>query len=186
MESERVQQLLDAWRAGDREALMQLTPIVYRQLHHLASFYMRRERQGHTLQATALVHEAFTRLVTTEVSINDTKHFFTLAARIMRNVLVDRSKAKGRVKRTGQADEGGQDIASSFTANEVDLIGLDAALKKLEKADPDVALTIELVYFGGLTVPETAKTIGHSATTVERALRFGKAWLLKHIDDRGE
>lgn len=184
IQQHKIMQLLEAWRAGDNRALMELTPIIYRELHHLAVRYMRRERVGHTLQATALVNEAFTRLVRGPISVNDTRHFLAVAARLMRNILVDHSKSRGRLKRRGKGNEPLPDSDTSPATNEVDLIILDTALAKLEALHADIARTVELIYFGGLTLEETAQALGISSATVTRDLRFAKAWLLKEIQPK--
>ncbi|MGC3981218.1 MAG: ECF-type sigma factor [Steroidobacteraceae bacterium] len=180
IQQHKVMQLLEAWRGGDRDAFMQLTPIIYRELHLLAVRYMRRERVGHTLQATALVNEAFTRLVRGPLSVNDTKHFLAVAARLMRNILVDHSKSRGRLKRNKDVTLL-PDLDSSAATSEVDLIILDTALAKFEALHEGMAHVVELTYFGGLTIEETAHALDISTATVTRDLRFAKAWLLNEI-----
>lgn len=184
IQQHKIMQLLEAWRAGDRNALMELTPIIYRELHLLAVRYMRRERAGHTLQATALVNEAFTRLVRGPISINDTRHFLAVAAKLMRNILVDHSKSRGRLKRGGNGSESLPELETGAAGNEVDLIILDTALAKLEASHEGIARTVELIYFGGLTLEETAKALRISTATVTRDLRFAKAWLLNEIQPK--
>ena len=173
-------QLLTDWREGHPQALERLTPLVYDKLRRLARNYMKGERGGHTLQATAVVHEAFLRLIQANVALQDRAHFFALASRLMRRVLVDHAKSRARVKR-------GPGIRESVTEDTmppvagIDVIALDEALEALQKMEPRLAQAIELHYFGGLTYDQIAAAGGASAATVHRDIRLARAWLLNEI-----
>lgn len=173
--------LLDQWHAGDRNALAELTPIVYRELHRLASNYMRHERPGHTLQATALVNEAFMRFGRTPMSFADGGHFYGVAAKLMRHILVDHAKARVRKKRGGGAVQVAGDIEQISTMGGLDIIEIDEALEKLSAIHYEAARAVELHYFGGMTAEETAAVLGVSVSTVGRDIRFARAWLLRQI-----
>ena len=185
-----VTRLLSAWRSGDEAALQQLTPLVYDQLRHLARRYMRREREGHTLQATAVVHEAFVRLVDMEVNWQDRGHFYAIASRLMRRILVDHAKAKRRNKRGGdmliKSLEGlEQAEAIPVASGAFDILEIDDAIERLGQQEPRLAQTVELHYFGGLTYQEIADTLQVSETTVHRDMRLAKAWILSQMRDDG-
>jgi RNA polymerase sigma factor (TIGR02999 family) len=181
-----VTRLLSAWRSGDEAALQQLTPLVYDQLRQLARRFMRREREGHTLQATAVVHEAFVRLVDMEVNWQDRGHFYAIASRLMRRILVDHAKAKRRSKRGGDVLirplESLEDVeAIPATTSDINILEIDDALERLGQHEPRLAQTVELHYFGGLTYQEVAETLQVSETTVHRDMRLAKAWMLSQI-----
>jgi RNA polymerase sigma factor (TIGR02999 family) len=183
-----VTRLLSAWRSGDPRALEQLTPLIYNELRDLARRYMRRERPNHTLQATAVVHEAFVRLIGMDVSWQDRSHFYAVAARLMRRILVDHAKARHRVKRGGPITivsvdvyKDDADMSLPSTPGEIDVLEIDEALEKLAAQDQRLANAVELHYFGGLTYQETALALGVSEATVHRDLRLAKAWILKQI-----
>jgi RNA polymerase sigma factor (TIGR02999 family) len=170
--------LLERWRSGDRQALDELMPLVYDELGRLASHYMRSERPSHTLQATALVNEAYLRLAGASVTWQSRAHFFAVAARLLRRILVDHAKAHRREKRGG----GGVKV----TLNEAviapaeappDIVALDDALQRLGEIDSRKSRLIELHFFGGLTYAELAETMEISEATVHRELRLAKAWL---------
>jgi RNA polymerase sigma factor (TIGR02999 family) len=175
--------LFAKYRDGDNVALRRLEPLVYEELRRLARAYMSRERRDHTLQVTGLVNEAVTRLVGKEAEYSDAHHFYATAARIMRHVLVDYAKARRSEKR------GGQGLIKDFplsntdgsTDGGIDLIELDEALQKLEMHSELAAKAVELHYFGGLTIQETANVLGISTATVSREVRFAKAWLLRQL-----
>jgi RNA polymerase sigma factor (TIGR02999 family) len=177
-------QLLTEWRSGHPQALDRLTPLVYDELRRLARGYMRAERGSHTLQATAVVHEAFLRLVQANVTLQDRAHFFALASRLMRRVLVDHAKSRTRVKRNGGVQ---QVLAEKHTqpilSIDVDVIALDEALESLMLLEPRLAQVIELHYFGGMTYEEIAASVGSSAATVHRDIRLARAWLINQIGD---
>ncbi len=171
-------QLLTDWRDGNPQALARLTPLVYDELRRLARNYMRAERGGHTLQATAVVHEAFLRLIQGNVALQDRAHFFALASRLMRRVLVDHAKSRGRAKRAPH------DLVEQDSVPHVggfDVITLDDALESLQQMEPRLAQVIELYYFGGLTYDQIAAESGASAATVHRDIRLARAWLLHEI-----
>jgi RNA polymerase sigma factor (TIGR02999 family) len=172
-------QLLTDWRDGNPQALERLTPLVYEELRRLARNYMRGERGGHTLQATAVVHEAFLRLIQGNVALQDRAHFFALASRLMRRVLVDHAKSRGRQKR-GVPDEPFQQDSAPRVAG-FDVISLDDALESLQQMEPRLAQVIELYYFGGLTYDQIATESGASPATVHRDIRLARAWLMQEI-----
>lgn len=177
-----VTQLLAAWRAGDTGHLDRLLPLVYAELHQLAQRQMRSERPGHTLQATALVHEAFLRLSGADVPWQDRVHFFALAANTMRRVLVDHAKARRRGKRGGGAAHVPLEEALHVReASSDDVEALDEALERLAARDARKARVVELHYFAGLNYDEIAEALSISAATVDRDLRFAKAWLFADL-----
>lgn len=177
-----VTQLLAAWRAGDAGHVDRLLPLVYAELHQLAQRQMRGERPGHTLQATALVHEAFLRLSGADVPWQDRVHFFALAANTMRRVLVDHAKARRRGKRGGGAAHLPLEEALHVgAAPSDDVEALDEALERLAARDPRKARVVELHYFAGLNYDEIAEALSISAATVDRDLRFAKAWLFADL-----
>jgi RNA polymerase sigma factor (TIGR02999 family) len=176
-------QLLMDWRSGHPQALERLTPLVYEELRRLARGYMRAERGSHTLQATAVVHEAFLRLIHANVDLQDRGHFLALTSRLMRRVLVDHAKSRGRVKRSAGVEEpAAEDTAQALLPVERDVVALDDALESLSKLDPRMAQVIELHYFGGMTYDEIAAAMGTSAATVYRDLRLARAWLLNEMN----
>ena len=178
-----VTQLLRAWAGGSEEALDQLTPLVYRELRRLAASYLRHESPGHTLQPTALVHEAYLRLVNQSCpDWQGRSQFFGIAARIMRQILVDHARNHHASKRGGGLQRVSfRDCLNAAADSSADLLSLNDALIELERFDPRKAKTIELHYFGGLTIQETADVLGISKPTVDRDLRVGEAWLFRHI-----
>jgi RNA polymerase sigma factor (TIGR02999 family) len=187
-----VTNLLARWRAGDRGALATLTPLVYAELHRLAGRALARERPDHTLQATALVHEAFLRLQGGRpAACHDRLHFFTLASRLMRHILVDHARSLHAVRRGAGAVKlsldavGELPVADHGSNPPADLVALDAALGELEAADARKARVIELRFFGGLTVEETAETLGVSAPTVKLDTRLARAFLFDRLTGNG-
>jgi RNA polymerase sigma factor (TIGR02999 family) len=186
MASAQVTELLHAWGAGDETALHQLVPLVESELRRLAGAYMARERPGHTLQPTALVNEAFLRLVDAQgVRWHGRAHFFGIAARLMRRVLVDHARARGFQKRGG----GAQAVPLETTilvsrAPDIDLLDLDHALDALAEVDERKARVVEMRFFGGMTVEETAGAMAVSIDTVKRDWRLAKLWLLKALTER--
>jgi RNA polymerase sigma factor (TIGR02999 family) len=173
--------LLREWVRGNQQALADLTPLVYAELRQLAASYLRRERQGHTLQPTALVHEAYMRLVDqSKPNWENRSHFYGVAARLMRQILVDHARRRHAGKRAGL--NVALDQAASFHQERSgDLIALDAGLTALEKVDPRKCKAVELRYFGGLSLEEIAETLAVSAVTVRRDLRMAEAWLQKEL-----
>lgn len=177
-----VTQLLRQWRAGNQQALDQLMPLVYDELHRLASHYMKSERQDHTLQATALVNEAFIRLVDLDVPWQDRTHFFAVAARLLRRILVDHAKSHRRAKRAGgQVKMTLDEVLLPSSEPDKEIIALDDALKSLAAMDERKGQLVELHFFGGLTYDEMAEALGISQATVHRELRLAKAWLYHEL-----
>jgi RNA polymerase sigma-70 factor (ECF subfamily) len=174
-----VTQLLLRWTGGETGALDQLMPAVYAELKKTANALMRRERGGHTLQPTALVHEAWLRLVRQDrVTFEHRKQFFGLAAQVMRRILVDHARAAKAGKRGGGAEPASIDQVTLATEDKAfELLALDDALTALSRVDPRQAQVIELRYFGGLTIDELAATLGVSAGTIGRDQRAAEAWL---------
>ncbi|HUQ32218.1 MAG TPA: sigma-70 family RNA polymerase sigma factor [Pyrinomonadaceae bacterium] len=170
--------LLD-WSNGDRAAYDKLVPLVYDELHRLAHRYMRRERRGHTLQTSALVGEAYLRLVKQKnVRWQNRTHFFAIAAELMRRILVDHARQHGRSKRGGGAQAISLDEAAlASPARSTDLVALDEALSELARFDPRKARVVELRFFGGLEVKETAEALGVHPNTVIKDWSLAKAWL---------
>jgi len=188
-ESAEITRLLKAWGRGDAAALDRLTPLVYERLRRMARGYMRNERPEHTLQATALVNEAFLRLVDTRsLDWADRTHFFAVCARVMRRILVDAARSRAAIKRGGQVDRAEHstaidldqlaDPASEMSAQ---VCALDEALSMLAEIDPRRAQVIELRFFGGLTVEETAQVVRTSPQTVMREWRLARAWLAREL-----
>jgi RNA polymerase sigma factor (TIGR02999 family) len=178
-----VTRLLRAWSDGEEDALQQLTPLVEAELRRLARGYMARERRGHTLQPTALVNEAFVRLTDARgIRWQDRAHFLGISARLMRRVLVDHARSRGSRKRGGDAERVTLDegmVASPERA--IDVVALDRALEALAAVDVRKSRTIELRFFGGLSVEETAEVLHVSADTVKRDWRLAKLWLLREL-----
>jgi RNA polymerase sigma factor (TIGR02999 family) len=175
--------LLDDWSRGDRRALETLLPVVYAELRRIAARQLRRERDGHTLQPTALVHEAYLRLVEQRsVSWENRSHFFGVAAQVMRRVLVDHARRQGAKKRTAGAQRVPlEDAAETAAVDEIPVLLLDHALRRLEKLDPGLAQIVELRAFGGLTIEQTAHVLNVSPTTAKRDWRTAKAWLTNEL-----
>lgn len=184
-----ITEILQDWSDGKHEALDELMPLVYSELHRQAAQYLRHERPDHTLQTTALINEAYLKLIDQkEVRWQNRAHFFGIAAQAMRRILVDHARSKHRDKRGGHAekisleDTAAAEIAASGERVNVDLIALDAALTKLAKMDEQKARIVELRYFSGLSVKETAEVMSVSTDTVERHWTMAKAWLLRELD----
>jgi RNA polymerase sigma factor (TIGR02999 family) len=186
MFSAGITQLLIQWRNGDQAALNELLPQVYGELRRLANYYLRQERPGHTLQATALVHEAYLRLVDAkEIDWQNRAHFFGIAAVRMRHILVEYARSRQAAKRGGgeyrlsvsEADERAEEP-------DVNLLALDDALQRLEALDPQKARIVELRYFGGLTIEQTAEVLNISPATVKRDWSMARAWLRTEIRDK--
>src|SRR4051812_832532 len=183
--SEHVTQLLRAWSAGDEQALPELIPLVEAELRRLARGYIGRERSGHTLQATALVNEAFVRLVDAKrVEWQDRAHFLGISARLMRRVLIDHARSRGFAKRAGGQRVTLTDVAVASPQPSLDLIDLDRALERLAVLDERKAKVIEFRFFAGLSVEETAEVLAISTDTVKRDWRFAKLWLLRELGRR--
>ncbi len=181
--SSEVTGLLRAWSQGDEEALQKLMPVVYDQLHAAARRYMAGERAGHTLQTTALIHETYLRLVDIRhVKWQDRAHFFAVCAQLMRRILIDFARSRGYQKRGGDAHHVNFDEALVVTAQpDSNLVALDDALNRLAKVDERKSKVVELRFFGGLGVKETAEVMKVSADTVMRDWKFAKVWLLREL-----
>ena len=180
----RVTQLLVRWREGDPHALDELMPLVYKELRRLAAHYMRGERPGHTLQTSALVNEAYLRLAGhEEIQWQDRAHFFAVAAQAMRRILVDHARRRDNLKRGGGALRVAlDDDAVIVSAGRVaEVVALDEALARLAEVAPRKSQLVELRFFGGLSIEETAEVLGVSPGTVMRDWTFAKAWLRREI-----
>jgi RNA polymerase sigma factor (TIGR02999 family) len=183
-----VTQLLADWRSGDQAAFDRLMPLVYDELRRLARRYMAREGQGHTLQTTALVNEAYLRMVDQQdVTWQNRAHFFAVAAQVMRHLLVDHARTRHYAKRGG----GAQHVALDETAviapeRDAQLMALDEALGRLAARDPRKSRIVELRYFGGLSTEETAEVLGVSEITIKREWQKAKAWLYRELSGEGQ
>jgi RNA polymerase sigma factor (TIGR02999 family) len=182
-----VTHLLLAWSTGDRAALDKLVPLVHDELHRLAHHYMRQERTGHTLQTTALVNEAYVRLIDQRaVHWQNRAHFFAIAAQAMRRILVDYARARRYAKRGGEARQVTLDESAIVSRQRgTELVALDEALTDLAARDSRKSQIVELRFFGGLNIEETAEVMGLSASTVQREWRSAKAWLYQAIRQQG-
>ncbi|HEX7317646.1 MAG TPA: sigma-70 family RNA polymerase sigma factor [Pyrinomonadaceae bacterium] len=178
-----VTRLLADWNSGDESALDRLMPLVYAELRRLARLHLRHERPGHTIQPTALINEAYLRLVDLkDVHWQNRAHFFGIAAQAMRRVLVDHARARLAHKRGGGALQVSlAEVAAVAEAPTADLLALDEALEELAKVDPRKARVVELRFFGGLSVEETAEVLKVSAATVIHDWRMAKAWLYREV-----
>lgn len=178
-----VTQLLVDWRNGDKQALDRLMPLVYDELRRIASRYMKREREGHTLQTTALVNEAYLRMVgQDDVDWQNRAHFFGVAASVMRHLLVDHARARGRVRRGADPQQVSLDEAAVVSNQKgEELLALDEALTRLASIDSRKVKIVELRYFSGLTAEETAEVLGVSEITVKREWLKAKAWLYREL-----
>jgi RNA polymerase sigma factor (TIGR02999 family) len=178
-----VTQLLRLWCRGDQEALDRLVPLVYEELHRRAHRYMKRERAGHVLQTTALVNEVYLQLIDTpKVTWQDRAHFFAVSAKLMRQILVDHARAMDSQKRGGAYRQVSLDESSLFAEKpDADLVKLDDALTSLAKFDPRKAKVVELRFFGGLSLEESAEVLKISADTVWRDWDFAKGWLYREM-----
>jgi len=185
-DSHEVTQLLLAWSDGDKTALDQLMPLVYAELRRLAKSHMRRERPGHTIQTTALIHEAYLRLIEADqVRVENRRSFFGVAARLMRQVLVDLARERHSQKRGGAARQVSFDEALVISKQpDEGLLALDEALQELARIDARKSQMVELRFFGGLSVAETAEALDVSVETIQRDWRLAKSWLLRRL--RGE
>ena len=177
MTSHSVTMLLGRWRSGDETALDELAPLVYDDLRRIAGRYLRSERSGHTLQTTALVNEAFVKLVGADVPFTDRVHFLAIAARIMRRVLTDYARSRASQKRGGGLRIETLDEEHVGGAANASILDLDDALLRLAEVDERASDSLVLHYFGGMTHAEVAAALGVSPATIDRDLRLGKAWL---------
>jgi RNA polymerase sigma factor (TIGR02999 family) len=181
-ERQAVTQLLKEVGRGNKEAVDELIPLVYDQLRRLASRCLMAERPGHTLRATALVHEAYLRLAGADTDWQDRVQFYAVAARTMRRILVDHARSNGRQKRGSGAEKVSLDEAIHVgEETSLDLVDLDEALERLAALDPRKSQIIELLFFGGLTTEESAAALGISPATLHRDLKMAKAWLYREL-----
>jgi RNA polymerase sigma-70 factor (ECF subfamily) len=181
--SQGVTQLLERWSQGDKEALEQLMPLVYDELHRLAGAYLRRERRDHTLQPTALVNEAYLRLIDQRhAHWQNRSQFFGIAAQLMRRVLVDHARAHRAEKRGGPQEDLSLSHARHFGQQpDIAVLTLHDALTRLAEIDPEQGRIVELRFFGGLTIEETAEVVHTSHATVEREWKMARAWLRREL-----
>ena len=174
--------LLHAWRAGDQKALDDLLPLVYDKLRRLASRYLRAERGGHTLQTTALVHEAYLKLVVADIPWQDRVHFYSVAARAMRRILVDHARAQRSARRGGGIPRLPLEEGLLMSTDQPEyLLHLDEALSRLARHDDRKGRMVELHFFGGLSFQELTQALDLSLSTIEREMRLARAWLRKEI-----
>jgi len=181
---DQVTQLLQRWSEGEEDARTKLMDVVYAELRDLARRYLRKERSGHTLETSALVHEAYVKLIDqNRVQWQSRSHFYAIAAQTMRRILVDHARSHTYQKRGGGARK--VSIEDALQIGDVDrapdLVALDDALKRLAESDPDRAKLVELRFFGGLSHPEIAEVLGVSTSTIERQWRLARAWLYKAL-----
>jgi len=183
---QNITQLLAAWRDGNQSALDELYPLVYDELHRLARRYMSRERKGHTLQTTALINEAYVRLVGQKVNWANRSHFFAISAQIMRRILIDHARRHAYAKRGGGAQQVSLEEAAIVTPDQSgELLRLDEALKSLAEMDPRRSQVVELRYFGGLNNEEIAGVLNVSENTVTRDWNMARAWLYQQLTGSG-
>jgi RNA polymerase sigma factor (TIGR02999 family) len=177
-----VSDLLGRWKSGDREALQRLVPLLYRELRQVAHRHLRNERRGNTLQSTALVHEAYLRLVDQGPAfMGNRNHFIAIASRLMRQILVDHAREKRAAKRDGGVRIEFEAVLNIPARHEVDVIALDDALNELAKLDARQCQIVELRFFGGLSIEDTAAFIGISSATVKREWVTARAWLTREL-----
>ena len=178
-----VSDLLLAWRNGDQQALAQLMPLVYDELRRLAAAYLRRERPGHTLQTTALVHEAYLRLVDqTRADWQNRAQFFGVAAQLMRRILVDHARTQHAAKRgSGALKLSLNEVVGRTKEKAAEVVALDDALAELARLDPQQSRIVELRYFAGLSIAETAEVLSISPATLKREWNMAKAWLYNQL-----
>lgn len=176
-EPERITALLQQWQKGDAKVLDELSPLVYQELHRIANYYMRSERSSHTLQPTALINEAFIKLLGSNVNWHDRKHFYAIAAKQMRHILVDYARAKDRKKRGSDYIRITYEEAVIPEKSKTSILEIDDALHALNSFDTRKHDMVELYYFGGLDIKEIARYLDLSSKTIQRELRMAEAWL---------
>ena len=185
--SQPVTELLDKWKTGDREALNALVPLIYKELHGLAHYYLQGERTGHTLQTTALVHEAYLRLAKQgPYQTQNREHFVALAARLMRQILVDYARSHRAAKRGPDCKVEFDESLEPAQSTGTDVVALDDALNQLAEFDAQQSLIVELRFFGGMTLEETAAVLGVSVATTKRDWSMAKAWLARELGKGGD
>ena len=179
VQPKQITELLVKWKEGDQQAVHALLPLVYQELRRLAHQYLRKERPGHTLQSTALVHEAYLRLEKQgEVKFENRAHFMAICAQLMRQILVEYARRRGAAKRDGGYKLSLEDVVVSAKGRDLDLVALDDSLSQLSKLDPQQGRIVELRFFGGLSIEETAEVLGISSATVKRDWATARVWLL--------
>lgn len=178
-DSDKVTQLLADWSDGSQQALEELLPLIYNELRHLAHNFLYRERPGHTLQTTALVHEAYLKLIDQrDARWQNRAHFFAVAAQAMRRILIDSARKHAAAKRGGGGEKVSLDEAANISLEpDLGLLALDEALNELAEIDPQQSRIVELRYFGGLTIEETAQVMNVSPATIKREWAMARAWL---------
>lgn len=184
--SPSVNELLDLWKAGDRDALNALVPQIYKELHGLAHFYLQGERSGHTLQTSALINETYLRLAQQgPLATQNREHLIAVSARLMRQILVDYARSHGAIKRGAAWRVELVDEPAANPVRVADVVAVDDALTELTRFDPQQSLIVELRFFGGLTVEETAAVMGISVATVGRAWSLARSWLTQQLRKSG-
>ena len=180
-----VSALLGRWRAGDQQALQVLIPLVYEELRRIARHHLRQERPDHTLQSTALVHEAYLKLMNQgPADVENRAHFLAVSSRLMRQILVDHARRYRAAKRGGGLKLELKDAMATQKVQDIDLIALDHALSQLARLDPQQSRIVEMRFFSGLSIEDTAEVIGISRTTVKREWATARAWLLREMSRR--
>lgn len=183
MSNQEITGLLQAWQSGDKSALEKTIPFLHAELRRLAKQHMYRENAGHTLQPTALVNEAYMRLVDVELDFENRAHFLALASKVMRRILVDHARSGQRLKRGSGKKPVSLDESIYLTeTQDVNLLDLDTALNKLAEFDARLSSSIELVYFGGLTTSEAAEVLGISRVTLSKDMQLARAWLYNELE----
>ena len=183
--TEEISLILKSWNDGNRQSADELMAAVYEELHRIAAQYLRRERSDHTLQPTALVHEAYLKIVDiSDIAWQDCAHFFAVASNVMRRILVDYARARETEKRGGEFQRIALEDAISFSGDksDVDLLALDEALKQLATFDEQQSRIVEMRFFGGLTIEETAEVLSISPATVKREWTMAKSWLYRKME----
>jgi RNA polymerase sigma factor (TIGR02999 family) len=182
LSSKSVSQLLAKWKDGDQEALRELVPLVYAELRRLAHYYLQGENPGHTLESTALVHEAYLRLADRmPLQVQNRAHFFAVASHLMRQILVDYARRRRRAKRGGGCKLTLDEAAFLPGGRNVDLVAVNRALNELSRLDGQQVQIVELRFFGGLSIPETARMLGISPATVKRHWTSARIWLHREL-----
>jgi RNA polymerase sigma factor (TIGR02999 family) len=177
----RVTELLGRWRDGDQDALGALVPLVYQDLRRLAHYYLRSERPDHTLQSTALVHEAYLRMLGGQPAAENRPHFIAVASRLMRQILVDYARSRGATKRDGGCRISLENVEAIPVNGDADLLALDSALDELSRIDERQAKIVEMKFFGGLSAPEISEALGLSRATVDRDWAVARVWLHRQM-----
>lgn len=181
--SEQITDLLQSWQAGNSASLNELMSIIYNQLHQRAQYFLKKEKSNHTLQPTALVHEAFEKLISVKVSMSDRAHLLAVCSKIMRQVLIDHARANSRLKRRRIELQSDGDTQIEVHGEYLDLLSIDTIMSNLEKLDAQKSKLAELHYFGGLTIEESSNVLGISLRTAERELRFTRSWIQTELNN---